>query len=102
MEQIVNKTVYLNCCISTIPVMDWIWENGAPLMTHVWFKNQKSKDCMIVSSVEASDISSLLELNPVETWFSYFGMKRLAVCDSTNDIDFYFYIKDRLYHATPF
>lgn len=96
------KEIHLEGVPSTLSVMEWIRDNGCPWVSHlaVYFSRGR-RDCtfdMMVSSLDESEMELTLELDPLDTWYDYEGMKRLA-CDIPSGM-WLFWIDGHYYYAT--
>ena len=93
-----KETIRLDGCATTIPVMEWIRDNGCPELDHTYFVD-KYGDMAIVSYMHESewgDIIDYLNKQGDEIWYDYKGMKR------TRDIacGWVFLIDGHYYFAT--
>lgn len=96
------KEIRLEGVPSTLSVMEWIRDNGCPWVSHLAIYFSKGRrDCtfdMMVSSLCEIEIAATLELDPLDTWHDYEGMKRLS-CDIPSDM-WIFWIEGHYYYAT--
>lgn len=99
---IVMKKIHLEGIPSTLSVMEWIRSNDCPWVQNlaIYFSRGR-RDCtfdMMVSSLDESEMESTLELDPLDTWYDYEGMKRLK-CDIPSGM-WLFWIDGHYYYAT--
>lgn len=76
---------------NTIALMECLRDNPGEYHAEVIY--YKGRVRWLVSTIEEEDISSLLELYPLDTWDDYKGMKRIY------SMGFYFYIDGTFYFA---
>jgi len=95
-----KKTILLKELATTIPIMEWIRDNGCPDLDHTMFA-QSGCDVnwgMIVSLEYSGPIEEYIEkhnLPDLSEWFDYKGMKRLH-----ESFWWIFIIGDNVYFAT--
>ena len=96
------EKIYLDGVPSTLSIMEWIRDNGCPWVQNlaIYFsrgRNDYTFD-MMVSSLDESEIELSLELDPLDSWYDYEGMKRLH-CDIPQGM-WLFCIDGKYYYAT--
>lgn len=95
-----GKNIVLNEPATTIPVMEWIRDNGCPDLDHTSFsqRGMNINRGLIVSLEIVCDEEHLtgeMMLPPLSEWYDYEGMKRYH-----EHFWWYFYINGHLYFAT--
>lgn len=93
-----KKTIRLDGLATTIPVMEWIRDNGCPDLDHTYFID-KYGDVVIVSYMHKEEWGMTREylelLTAKNDWFEHKGMKRRREC-----CGWVFLIDGHYYYAT--
>jgi hypothetical protein len=87
-----EKRIVLDEPATTIPVMEWIRDNGCPHLSYTIFADKFGNGLMVSSQCE-EDMSAYLECFEAGDyeWFEYKGMKRHYLCGWTFCIDGKYY-----------
>ena len=65
---------------TTIPVMEWIRDNGCPDLCYTSFEDSRGNGLMVSNDDELGRLTEENVTMGLDSWFEYEGMKRNGCC----------------------